>query len=151
MLSFLIILKEKENQLLKEEAQIQVQQIRFQNTVILSIICIVFLLLIIAFLLRKQLIERKKLLIKIETQSTKLKELDKAKTRFFANISHDLRSPLTLILGSLDKITERDYDILDQESKEMLDAGIWQSLLRCMASFSFWACPATAFAAQVPR
>ncbi len=117
-------LKEKENLILKEEAQIQQQQIRFQNTVILSIAIIVVILVVFAFLLRKQLIQRKKLHSKIELQATKLQELDKAKTRFFANISHDLRSPLTLILGALDKIIERDYEIMDAESKELLDLGI---------------------------
>lgn len=117
-------IKEKENQILKEEAQIQEQQIRFQNTVILAIIAILIILSVFAFILRKQLRERKRLHKKIEAQASKLKELDQAKTRFFANISHDLRSPLTLILGSLDKITERDYEILDKESKELLDLGI---------------------------
>ncbi|WP_436515727.1 ATP-binding protein [Ekhidna sp. To15] len=117
-------LKEKENLILREEAQIQQQQIRFQNTIIISIAIIVIILLAFAFLLRKQLIHRKKLLSKIEQQSAKLQELDKAKTRFFANISHDLRSPLTLILGSLDKIIERYYEIMDNESKELLDMGI---------------------------
>lgn len=117
-------LKEKENQLLKEEAATQAQQIRFQNTIIISIGAIIILLLIIAILLRKQLIERKKLLSKIEAQAEKLKELDEAKTRFFANVSHDLRSPLTLILGALDKIIDRDYEIMDKESKELLDLGM---------------------------
>ncbi|MEP1031985.1 response regulator [Ekhidna sp.] len=117
-------IKEKENQILKEEAEKQQQQIRFQNTVILSIAAILITLIAFAFILRKQLIERKKLLEKIEGQSLKLQELDKAKTRFFANISHDLRSPLTLILGALDKIIERDYEIMNNESKELLDLGL---------------------------
>ncbi|MEO9871457.1 response regulator [Ekhidna sp.] len=117
-------LKEKENQILREEALIQEQKIRSQNIIIIAIAVILILLVAIAILLRKQLRERKKLLQKIEGQSAKLKELDQAKTRFFANISHDLRSPLTLILGSLDKITERDYEILDKESKELLDLGV---------------------------
>lgn len=117
-------LKEKENLILREEAQIQEQQIIFQNTVIIAIIIILIVLLIFSLILRKQLIERKKLSIHIEKQAAKLRELDQAKTRFFANISHDLRSPLTLILGSLDKIIERDSEIMDRESKELLDLGI---------------------------
>ncbi len=116
-------IKEQENQILRAQAERTEQVIRNQNITIAGSIVIVTLLLAIVLLYRKQSSERKKLLSEIATQAEKLRELDKAKTRFFANISHDLRSPLTLILGSLDKITERDYEILDSESKELLDLG----------------------------
>jgi signal transduction histidine kinase/DNA-binding NarL/FixJ family response regulator len=117
-------LKESENELLKEEAAAKQRKLETQSAVLIVSVLILFSFIVFAFILRKRSIERKKLLEEIQRQSQKLKELDQAKTRFFANISHDLRSPLTLILGSLDKITERDYDILDSESKEMLDMGM---------------------------
>lgn len=56
----------------------------------------------------------------IGRQASKLKALDAFKSRLFANVSHDLRTPLTLILGHIFQIkTEEKY--LNHKSKDSLN------------------------------
>ncbi|MFK7948576.1 MAG: ATP-binding protein [Saprospiraceae bacterium] len=44
---------------------------------------------------------------KIEKQADELKALDKAKTQFFSNITHEFRTPLTLIIGPLQQLLKQ--------------------------------------------
>jgi PAS domain S-box-containing protein len=55
-----------------------------------------------------------------ERRAEELAELDRAKTTFFSNISHEFRTPLTLIMGPLDELRTRLSDA-DQQVRDELD------------------------------
>ena len=65
----------------------------------------------------------------LKVQADKLQEMDELKTRFFANISHEFRTPLTLIMGLIDKLRSRDitsdleadYDVMNQNAARLLN------------------------------
>lgn len=64
---------------------------------------------------------------KIEEQAEELRELDKLKTRFFTNISHEFRTPLTVISGMITQIKEnpgqwlnKGLDLIHRNSSQLL-------------------------------
>ena len=65
----------------------------------------------------------------IKEQAEKLEELDEIKTKFFTNVSHEFRTPLTLIIGYVQQIVDKNKDenitnelsILRRNSKKLLE------------------------------
>ncbi len=61
---------------------------------------------------------------KLQEQSDKLKELDQIKSRFFANISHEFRTPLTLIISPIEQMLQ---SINDRKQKKSLNTVLQNS------------------------
>jgi len=126
-------LKEKEGEIASQKLQIEKQDAQRRNLLwtILGIVGLVFL--IIYSLIARQ--KRKRALADLELAAEKrerqsLMELDRMKSQFFTNISHELKTPLTLISGPLEELTSdssfkgKSKDILQlakRNSQKLLD------------------------------
>jgi signal transduction histidine kinase len=70
------------------------------------------------FAFRYQLDKNKR---EIEETNLKLVEMDRLKSRFFANVSHEMRTPLTLLIAPLESLIRRAEGAFDSNAREMLD------------------------------
>ncbi len=70
------------------------------------------------FAFRYQLDQNKR---EIEETNRKLVEMDKLKSRFFANVSHEMRTPLTLLIAPLESLIRRADGAFDNQARELLE------------------------------
>ena len=117
--------KEKEIELLSAQNQISTLQLeQQQNLRNYLIITAIFLLILSGVLYNRYQIKAR--------ANHKLKELDEIKTSFFTNISHEFRTPLTLILspiqnllrnenGRFSKSDQQELEVVQRSATNLLD------------------------------
>ena len=63
----------------------------------------------------------------VEAQAERLRELDEAKSRFFANVSHEFRTPLTLTIGPLEDLRDGMRGELSEAARNDIDLALRNS------------------------
>jgi len=101
---------------------------------------IVFILSIFYAILRFYL-NRQKLVHHLELkhiETTRLEELNREKSRFFSNISHEFRTPLTLIIGPVNRVISelKDEKIVQELRMTLRNARRLQNLIDQLLSLS---------------
>ncbi len=113
-----------QNEILLKDQEIQSKQLR---RTYLIIVIVSLLLIGVAFSLFLYYRTNRKLRLTsltVKRQADRLKELDAYKSRFFANISHDLRTPISLISGYLKELQEDDESYFTQKSSATITKGL---------------------------
>ncbi|MBL6447175.1 response regulator [Fulvivirga sp. 29W222] len=90
------------------------------------------LMLALLFLVRRVMLQRERVKFRIEQarrEAQQMHELDLLKIRFFTNLSHEFRTPLSLILAPLEKLMDNaqsqyqkmQYQMIDRNARRLLN------------------------------
>ncbi|WP_276372250.1 ATP-binding protein [Chryseolinea sp. H1M3-3] len=107
--------QEQKIQLLEQEKRIQSL---WQNVLIVGSMLLVIALVIIYRLQQLRSSKSRQLLEAQQALNNKLKETDALKSKFFANLSHEFRTPLTLILSPVEEQL-RNFSLPESERKKL--------------------------------
>jgi len=94
----------------------------FWKTPLANLIYVLFVLLVL-FLTRRAIIQKERFRAKVtqdQMEATRLHELDMMKIKFFTNISHEFRTPLTLILTPIERMLKKSTDPQDQKHFQLI-------------------------------
>ena len=105
--------KVKEIELLESRQELQALQLNKRLNERNAIIVFTLVMLVLAGLLYNQYRIKQR-------ANSRLKELDKLKSNFFANISHEFRTPLTLIKGPIEQLEKNFDEKLSLENVKMI-------------------------------
>lgn len=109
---------DKKEQTIKIMEQEHRMQMFWRNALTVGIILAAFVAIIIYKLQRSRMFKARELLLVQQSLNSKLTEVDKMKSHFFANISHEFRTPLTLLLAPIEE--KLSTPTLTQTEKESL-------------------------------
>lgn len=122
--------KEKEAEIARQESELK-DASNLRNTILFIASLLILAILGVFLYLRGQQRQKQKaaeLALELEkSKAEQLAELDQLKSNFFANISHEFRTPLTLILGPLDQMRQgifagdqqRYYELMHRNGRRL--------------------------------
>ncbi len=100
---------------------VQVEENRRRKTTSYFLVLGLILAGIFAFILYNRFRITQKQRNQLDLANEKLKELDQSKSRFFTNISHEFRTPLTVISGMADLVGEPEpRELIKRNSQSLL-------------------------------
>jgi signal transduction histidine kinase/DNA-binding response OmpR family regulator len=111
-----------ENNALQKETALQNEMLKVNQRILLIVLValgLLSILLIVLFRLNRRLKNSTRL---IEEQSRQLKEVMENQKHWFVNISHELKTPLTLIKGPIEKLIRED-NVREQGKDDIALAG----------------------------
>lgn len=119
--------QESENEVLRLSQELGQATIERQNYLIVGAIGVILILAILAIIVYRSYVQRRKMSAnlaslndQLNASNMKLQSLNDYRTRLFANINHDFRTPLTLIKGYTDQISTNEENYLTQSSESDL-------------------------------